>query len=307
MRDVPVTPVMPSTRPAAFTLIELLVVISLISVLIAILLPALAAARDAARTTQCASNLRGVGLAYHAYLADNNGWTTDARVGLSDQSTWTLSTSTHHGTRAYSNKLVFYRYLGNINPYNVNNGQSLHSSLQSFACPSEFSPNFRPLSYYPNSGMAPPYTGANLFGAHGYAVSLGHHVIMSRPELFKTPSSTFFLIEMSGLGSAPSDQFRVVNQNASGYQMQRGGSPYGVNAALGTGGRPYQHNRYTTKNALHSDNHVSLRAAEGFNTPAYPSAPGTLSYDYWYSYNVSGSYRRASVQWTASGSDWIRQ
>ncbi|MEO0476154.1 MAG: DUF1559 domain-containing protein [Planctomycetota bacterium] len=42
----------------AFTLIELLVVISIIALLIAILLPALGAAREAARSTQCKSNLR---------------------------------------------------------------------------------------------------------------------------------------------------------------------------------------------------------------------------------------------------------
>lgn len=55
-----------------FTLVELLVVITIIAVLAAILFPVMASAKMAAKQTQCASNMRQVGLAAALYLSDND-------------------------------------------------------------------------------------------------------------------------------------------------------------------------------------------------------------------------------------------
>lgn len=61
---------MRGSKNRGFTLIELLVVIVIIAILAAILFPVYARAKEKARQTSCASNMKSLGLAVKQYVAD---------------------------------------------------------------------------------------------------------------------------------------------------------------------------------------------------------------------------------------------
>ena len=93
-----------SSRTAAFTLVELLAVIAIIGTLVGLLLPAVQAAREAARFTACANNLKQVA---HAVTLHEN---TRGHFPLTNSS-WILA------TYRSSSKVQGFGYMCALMPY----------------------------------------------------------------------------------------------------------------------------------------------------------------------------------------------
>ena len=104
-------------RRQAFTLIELLVVISIIGLLVAILLPSLSRARESARRTACASNLRQQVIGATAIAIDNDGEFFPDRPNLFNTTQIANKSGTGADARDY--------WVGYLTGYSVEEGSPL--------------------------------------------------------------------------------------------------------------------------------------------------------------------------------------
>ncbi len=158
------------SRIHGFTLVELLVVIAIIGILIALLLPAVQSAREAARRTQCANNLKQLGLAVLNYEFANRSFPAGASVTIPQQ----CSGSDCRGNPLY---LVIMPYLELDNlekQYDYSAGWgwlswwSAHPDLANTTIPVYQCPSAGRYAEYPNHRIYFGVTGGKTLAAHSW-------------------------------------------------------------------------------------------------------------------------------------------
>jgi prepilin-type N-terminal cleavage/methylation domain-containing protein len=164
-------------RDRAFTLIELLVVIAIIAILIGLLLPAVQKVRESAQRTQCANNMKQLGLAVANYAG-----VYDSRLPPSSGQL-VMTPAAPAGFGPVSLNFLLFPYVEQGNVYNEaiappanspdggavegTNGVFGNMPMSVFICPSDTSVGANGYSGYTNGNNKVAYAACN------YAHNLG--------------------------------------------------------------------------------------------------------------------------------------
>jgi prepilin-type processing-associated H-X9-DG protein/prepilin-type N-terminal cleavage/methylation domain-containing protein len=170
------------TPRLALTLIELLVVIAIIAVLIGLLVPAVQKVRAAAARSQCANNLKQIGLAMHGYMDGNNGLPPNGVYTYNGSAVVQTSPwSAISRILPYIEQENLFRGIDFSTPYSTQPAITSRR-VATYLCPAEINDK--------GSGTDPIYGNKNW--TLNYAVNLGTwRVLISKATIMQTGDGAF--------------------------------------------------------------------------------------------------------------------
>jgi prepilin-type N-terminal cleavage/methylation domain-containing protein len=147
-------PSLPRSARSGFTLIELLVVIAIIAILVGLLLPAVQKVREAANRTQCANNLKQIGLAVMNYHDATKTFPPVRIAGGDGWATWLVL------IMPYMEQDAIYKTWDLSKRYSQQTVQAQQAKIASYYCPSRRTAGSATLSvaedFYVNDATPPP-------------------------------------------------------------------------------------------------------------------------------------------------------
>jgi prepilin-type N-terminal cleavage/methylation domain-containing protein len=160
-------------RRTAFTLVELLIVIAIIATLIGLLLPAVQGAREAGRRSQCANNLRQLGLAIMNYESVRKVFPNGRISRDPDAYGWTFRLLPY-----LEEQPLFDAWVPDAPVFDDRNAKAMRSPVAGYYCPSRRGPAAD--RNFDNNNRRPPVLAAAAGG--DYAANAGSYFMYSSED-----------------------------------------------------------------------------------------------------------------------------